>query len=149
MTKRVGFLSCREPSGRGDGISVELAGRSGMRTGTWELAMGPHLLSKARVEGSPERKESLPFHHNPGPADTCTGVEVPEKSRRQMLGPVTASLRVARVGLHIVHRIGCPSRFILMFEWAWASVSDRRGARLITGNPETPSWAAPAATRKR
>ena len=45
---------------------------------------------------------------------------------------------LAWCGLHIFYLIGFRNRFIVMFEWAWAYVSYQRGARLITGNLETP-----------
>ncbi len=35
--------------------------------------------------------------------------------------------------VHIFYLIGFRNRFIVMLEWAWAYVSDQRGARLITG----------------
>ncbi len=35
--------------------------------------------------------------------------------------------------VHIFYLIGFRNRFIVMIEWAWAYVSDQRGARLITG----------------
>jgi NADH:ubiquinone reductase (H+-translocating) len=35
--------------------------------------------------------------------------------------------------VHIFYLIGFRNRFIVMMEWAWAYVSDQRGARLITG----------------
>jgi NADH dehydrogenase len=35
--------------------------------------------------------------------------------------------------VHIIFLIGFRNRFLVLFEWAWAYVTWRRGARLITG----------------
>jgi NADH dehydrogenase len=35
--------------------------------------------------------------------------------------------------VHIFYLIGFRNRFVVMFEWAWAYLTDHRGARLITG----------------
>jgi NADH dehydrogenase len=40
--------------------------------------------------------------------------------------------------LHIFYLIGFRNRFLVMFEWAWSYVSYQRGARLITGDLESP-----------
>ena len=40
--------------------------------------------------------------------------------------------------VHIFYLIGFRNRFIVMFEWAWAYASYQRGARLITGDIDTP-----------
>jgi NADH dehydrogenase len=44
--------------------------------------------------------------------------------------------------VHIFFLIGFRNRFVVMFEWAWAYVSDQRGARLITGRIEGPEETA-------
>ncbi len=38
--------------------------------------------------------------------------------------------------VHIFFLIGFRNRFVVMFEWAWAYLTDQRGARLITGRLE-------------
>jgi NADH dehydrogenase len=40
--------------------------------------------------------------------------------------------------VHIFYLIGFRNRFVVMFEWAWAYVTGKRGARLITGRIEEP-----------
>ncbi|MCA1579868.1 MAG: NAD(P)/FAD-dependent oxidoreductase [Acidobacteria bacterium] len=40
--------------------------------------------------------------------------------------------------VHIFFLIGFRNRFVVMFEWAWAYLTDQRGARLITGRLEEP-----------
>lgn len=40
--------------------------------------------------------------------------------------------------VHVFYLIGFRNRFVVMFEWAWAYVSGKRGARLITGRIDEP-----------
>ncbi|HEV8434572.1 MAG TPA: NAD(P)/FAD-dependent oxidoreductase [Thermoanaerobaculia bacterium] len=40
--------------------------------------------------------------------------------------------------IHIFFLIGFRNRFLVITQWAWAYVTYQRGARLITGDPETP-----------
>jgi NADH dehydrogenase len=56
MTKRVDFLSSREAAGRGDGLSIVVAGRSGTRTGTWELVIGLISFAKLESKKAPSKK---------------------------------------------------------------------------------------------
>jgi hypothetical protein len=56
MTKRLGFLSGREVSARGDGTSVVVVVRSGTRTGTWELAIGLISFAKLGSKQAPSKK---------------------------------------------------------------------------------------------
>jgi NADH dehydrogenase len=41
--------------------------------------------------------------------------------------------------VHILYLIGFRNRFIVLFEWAWAFLTGKRAARLITGDAEEPS----------
>ena len=41
--------------------------------------------------------------------------------------------------VHILYLIGFRNRFIVLFEWAWAFLTGKRAARLITGDVEEPS----------
>ena len=41
--------------------------------------------------------------------------------------------------VHILYLIGFRNRFIVLFEWAWAFLTGKRAARLITGDVEGPS----------
>ena len=45
---------------------------------------------------------------------------------------------VAWLTIHIFFLIGFRNRFLVITQWAWAYVTYQRGARLITGDPETP-----------
>ncbi len=55
---------------------------------------------------------------------------------------------LAWLGVHIWYLIGFRNRAIVMFEWFWAYLTYKRGARLITGSPE-PEEAREAATPAR
>ena len=50
--------------------------------------------------------------------------------------------------VHILYLIGFRNRFIVLFEWAWAFLTGKRGARLITGDIEGSARPAPS-TRHR
>ncbi len=41
--------------------------------------------------------------------------------------------------VHILYLIGFRNRFIVLSEWAWAFLTGKRAARLITGDVEEPS----------
>ena len=41
--------------------------------------------------------------------------------------------------VHILYLIGFRNRFLVLFEWAWAFLTGKRAARLITGDVEEPS----------
>jgi NADH dehydrogenase len=45
---------------------------------------------------------------------------------------------IAWLTIHIFFLIGFRNRFLVITQWAWAYVTYQRGARLITGDPETP-----------
>ena len=45
---------------------------------------------------------------------------------------------MAWLTIHIFFLIGFRNRFLVITQWAWAYVTYQRGARLITGDPETP-----------
>jgi NADH dehydrogenase len=55
---------------------------------------------------------------------------------------------LAWLGVHIWYLIGFRNRAIVMFEWFWAYLTYKRGARLITGSPE-PEEAREAAAPAR
>ena len=40
--------------------------------------------------------------------------------------------------VHILFLIGFRNRALVLFEWAWAWLTDQRGARLITGPVDRP-----------
>jgi NADH dehydrogenase len=40
--------------------------------------------------------------------------------------------------VHILFLIGFRNRLLVLFEWAWAFLTDQRGARLITGPIDRP-----------
>jgi NADH:ubiquinone reductase (H+-translocating) len=42
--------------------------------------------------------------------------------------------------VHIFFLIGFRNRIIVLFQWAWSYFTYERGARLITGNQQLPSW---------
>jgi NADH dehydrogenase len=42
----------------------------------------------------------------------------------------------AWLSVHVFFLIGFRNRFLVLIQWAWAYVTYRRGARLITGEPE-------------
>jgi len=42
--------------------------------------------------------------------------------------------------VHIFFLIGFRNRVIVLFQWAWSYLTYERGARLITGDQELPSW---------
>src|SRR5947209_479841 len=45
---------------------------------------------------------------------------------------------MAWLTIHIFFLIGFRNRFLVITQWAWAYLTYQRGARLITGDPETP-----------
>ena len=99
---------------------------------------------RERLAGRPTR----PFHYLDKGTMAVVGRS---KAIAELLGLKLSGFLawLAWSGLHIFYLIGFRNRFIVMFEWAWAYFSYQRGARLITGNLETPRSAASAATRKR
>ena len=44
--------------------------------------------------------------------------------------------------IHIFFLIGFRNRIIVLIQWAWSYLTYERGARLITGEPDLPSWDA-------
>jgi NADH dehydrogenase len=42
--------------------------------------------------------------------------------------------------VHILFLIGFRNRIIVLIQWAWAYFTYERGARLITGSTQLPSW---------
>jgi NADH dehydrogenase len=73
-----------------------------------------------------------------------------DKGSLAVIGRAEAVASFGRVGLsgfvawlvwcfvHILFLIGFRNRAVVLFEWAWASLTDQRGARLITGPVDRP-----------
>jgi NADH:quinone reductase (non-electrogenic) len=73
-----------------------------------------------------------PFHYR----DRGSMATIGRAAAVAMVGPLRLSgypAWLAWLFVHIVFLIGFRNRFLVLFEWAWAYVTWRRGARLITG----------------
>jgi NADH:quinone reductase (non-electrogenic) len=73
-----------------------------------------------------------PFHYR----DRGSMATIGRAAAVAMVGPLRLSgypAWLAWLFVHIIFLIGFRNRFLVLFEWAWAYVTWRRGARLITG----------------
>lgn len=78
-----------------------------------------------------------------------------DKGNMAVIGRAAAVAEIAGVHLsgflawltwcfvHIFFLVGFRNRFVVMFEWAWAYATGKRGARLITGRIDAPPPAPP------
>jgi len=81
---------------------------------------------------------TLPFRYR----DRGSMATVGRASAVAVVGPLRLSglpAWLAWLGVHIAFLIGFRNRFLVLFEWAWAYTTWKRGARLITG-----CWRGPA-----
>jgi NADH dehydrogenase len=83
-------------------------------------------------------EDTLPFRYR----DRGSMATVGRASAVAVVGPLRLSglpAWLAWLGVHIAFLIGFRNRFLVLFEWAWAYTTWKRGARLITG-----CWRGPA-----
>jgi NADH dehydrogenase len=94
------------------------------------IQMGRHAAAniKRALAGEP----TLPFHYkDPGVIATIgRGAAVAAFPKSRWSGAIAWWLWLA---IHIFKLIGFRNRLLVLFQWAWAYVTYRRGVRLITG----------------
>jgi NADH dehydrogenase len=99
------------------------------------IQQGRHVARNVKADLA--GRERRPFHYR-------------DKGDLAVIGRAQAVARIGRLRLsgfpawlvwcfvHILFLIGFRNRLLVLFEWAWAFVTDQRGARLITGPIDRP-----------
>jgi NADH dehydrogenase len=99
------------------------------------IQQGRHVARNVKADLA--GRERRPFHYR-------------DKGDLAVIGRAQAVARIGRLRLsgfpawlvwcfvHILFLIGFRNRLLVLFEWAWAFLTDQRGARLITGPIDRP-----------
>jgi NADH dehydrogenase len=106
--------------------------------GVAQVAMQQGRHAAQNVLATIRGEERKPFHYrDPGNlAVLGRGSAIADLGRIQLSG---LPGWLVWCFVHILYLIGFRNRFIVLFEWAWAFLTGKRAARLITGGFEEPS----------
>ncbi|MBV8050135.1 MAG: NAD(P)/FAD-dependent oxidoreductase [Acidobacteriaceae bacterium] len=127
--------------------------KGNMLPGVAPVALQEGLAAAQNIERDVNREPREPFHY----FDKGSLATIGRNAAVAQFGKVHLSGFIAWLSwlfIHIFFLIGFRNRIIVLFQWAWSYLTYERGARLITGNEELPSWEEmkqkePAATRQR
>jgi len=121
--------------------------------GVAPVALQEGVAAARNIERDLDRQPRKPFHYfDKGSLATIgRNAAVAQFSKLHLSGFIAW---LSWLFVHIFFLIGFRNRLIVLFQWAWSYFTYERGARLITGDQNLPSWEEikreePAGSRQR